>query len=90
MDMISRVAALEAETAGSNVRICSLAPGIIDTDMQVAARGASEADLPSVAMFRNFKSENLLKTPDEVAAKIIALERSGRLPAGLADIRELS
>jgi benzil reductase ((S)-benzoin forming) len=90
MDMISRVAALEAETAGSNVRICSLAPGIIDTDMQVAARGASEADLPSVGMFRNFKSENLLKTPDEVAAKIIALERSGRLPAGIADIRELN
>lgn len=89
MDMISRVAALEAEAAGANVRITSLAPGIIDTDMQVAARGASEAELPSVGMFRNFKSENLLKTPDEVAAKIIELERGGRLPAGVADLREL-
>ena len=89
MDMISRVAALEAETAGSNVTITSLAPGIIDTDMQVAARSASEADLPSVGMFRNFKTANLLKTPDEVAAKIIALGRSGRLPAGIADIREI-
>ena len=90
MDMISRVAALEAETAAANVRITSLAPGIIDTDMQVAARGASEADLPSVGMFRSFKSENQLKAPDEVAAKIIALEREGRLPAGVADIRELN
>jgi benzil reductase ((S)-benzoin forming) len=90
MDMISRVAALEADTAGSNVRITSLAPGIIDTDMQIVARNASETDLPSVGMFRSFKSDNLLKTPDEVAAKIIALERAGRLPAGIADIRELN
>jgi NAD(P)-dependent dehydrogenase (short-subunit alcohol dehydrogenase family) len=89
MDMISRVAALEAEAAGANVTITSLAPGIIDTDMQVAARSASAAELPSVDMFRNFKSENLLKTPDEVAAKIIALERARRLPPGIADLREL-
>jgi len=90
LDMISRVLALEAEAAGANVRITSLAPGIIDTDMQVAARTASETDLPSVGMFRNFKAENLLKTPAEVAARIIELERSGKLPAGIADIRELS
>ncbi|MEP6702710.1 MAG: SDR family NAD(P)-dependent oxidoreductase, partial [Betaproteobacteria bacterium] len=42
MDMISRVAAVEAEAAGACVTITSLAPGIIDTDMQVEARSASE------------------------------------------------
>jgi NAD(P)-dependent dehydrogenase (short-subunit alcohol dehydrogenase family) len=89
MDMISRVAALEAEAAGANVAICSLAPGIIDTDMQVAARNASEAELPSVGQFKRFKSDNLLKSAEEVAAKIIALERAGKLPAGIGDVREL-
>ena len=89
MDMISRVAALEAESAGSPITITSLAPGIIDTDMQITARNATEAALPSVAMFRTFKSDNMLKTADEVAARIIALERDGKLPAGIADVREL-
>jgi NAD(P)-dependent dehydrogenase (short-subunit alcohol dehydrogenase family) len=89
MDMISRVAVAEAEGAGTNITVTSLAPGIIDTDMQVTARSASEAQLPSVAMFRSFKSDNLLKSADEVAARIIALERAGKLPAGVADLREL-
>ena len=89
MDMISRVAALEAESAGAPITITSLAPGIIDTDMQVTARGATEKQLPSVAMFRTFKSDNMLKTAAEVAARIIALEGDDKLPAGIADVREL-
>ena len=89
MDMISRVAALEAESAGTPITITSLAPGIIDTDMQVTARTATEKQLPSVAMFRTFKSDNLLKSAGEVAERIIALERNGRLPAGIADVREI-
>ena len=89
LDMASRVAALEAESRGERVTITSLAPGIIDTDMQGVARAATEDDFPDVARFRAFKSDGLLKTSDEVAAKIIALERAGKLPAGIADLREL-
>ena len=70
--------------------ITSLAPGIIDTDMQVSARAATVEQFPDVERFRAFKSEGLLKTADEVARKIIALERAGKLPAGMADLRELS
>jgi NAD(P)-dependent dehydrogenase (short-subunit alcohol dehydrogenase family) len=90
MDMVSRVAALEAESAGAGVTITSLAPGIIETDMQVLARGASDEQFPSAPAFRAFKAQNLLKTPVEVAERIIALERTGKLPAGIADVRELS
>lgn len=89
LDMASRVAALEAEAAGQALVITSLAPGIIDTDMQVSARGATAEQLPSVEMFRSFKSERMLKGADEVGHRIIALERAGRLPAGIADVREL-
>ncbi|MBK7471227.1 MAG: SDR family NAD(P)-dependent oxidoreductase [Betaproteobacteria bacterium] len=89
LDMVSRVAALEVEAAGRAVTICSLAPGIIDTDMQVVARGATAAELPDVARFREFKSEGLLKSAAAVARKIIELERAGKLPAGIADLREL-
>jgi benzil reductase ((S)-benzoin forming) len=90
LDMGSRVAALEVEAVGSPVTITSLAPGVIDTDMQVVARGATEAQFPDVERFRAFKSGGMLKSADEVARRIIALERSGKLPAGIADLREIS
>lgn len=90
LDMASRVAALEVEAAGNLVTITSLAPGIIDTDMQVVARGANASQFPDVERFRAFKSEGMLKSADEVARKIIALERAGKLPPGIADLRELS
>lgn len=89
LDMASRVAALEMEARGRRVVICSLAPGIIDTDMQVVARGATEEQFPPVAQFRAFKTNGMLKSSDEVAAKIIALEHAGKLPSGIADVREL-
>lgn len=89
LDMMSRAAALEAEAAGQKLTITSLAPGIIETDMQVTARSASRDVFPEVERFRSFKADGLLKTAEEVAAKIIALERAGKLPAGIADVREL-
>ncbi|MEO8136711.1 MAG: SDR family NAD(P)-dependent oxidoreductase [Betaproteobacteria bacterium] len=89
LDMASRVAALETEGAAPAITICSLAPGIIDTDMQVSARAATADDFPDVERFRAFKSEGLLKSSEEVAGRIIALERAGKLPAGIADLREL-
>ncbi|MFS8085118.1 MAG: hypothetical protein ACMG6H_05770 [Acidobacteriota bacterium] len=45
---------------------------------------------PDVERFRAFKSEGLLKSADEVARKIIALERAGKLPSGIADLREIA
>ena len=89
LDMASRVAALEEEKAANPALVTSLAPGIIETDMQVAARSAKEEDFPEVGRFRAFKSEGMLKSPEEVARKIIALDREGKLPAGIADVREL-
>ena len=90
LDMASRVAVLEAEAAGHAATITSLAPGIIDTDMQVVARAATEAKFPPVGQFRAFKSEGMLKSADEVARRIIALDRAGKLPPGIADLRELA
>jgi benzil reductase ((S)-benzoin forming) len=90
LDMASRVAALEVEGAAHPVTITSLAPGIFETDMQVVARAALADQFPAVETFRAFKTQGMLKTPEEVARKIVDLERAGKLPAGIADLRELS
>lgn len=89
IDMVSKAAVLELEQKQRAIVVTSLAPGIFETDMQKTARSKSEEEFPSVGTFVGFKTQNLLHTPAEVAAKIIALERAGRMPAGLADLREL-
>lgn len=89
LDMASRVAALENETAQPGLRITSLAPGIIDTDMQVAARSADPSVFPEVGRFKGFKEQGLLKSGEEVARRILELDAAGKLPAGIADVREV-
>lgn len=89
LDMASRVAALEAEQSNDGLTVTSLAPGVIDTGMQGEVRAVSVEDFPDVEQFRAMKASGALKSPQEVAARIVELEIGGKLPGGLADIREL-
>jgi benzil reductase ((S)-benzoin forming) len=91
LDMASRVAALEAQGRGAAVEVVSLAPGVIDTGMQAAVRGASPEDFADVERFRRMKEEGALRPPEDVAAEILRLEAAGRLAGEpVADLRQLS
>jgi benzil reductase ((S)-benzoin forming) len=74
MDHLSRAMALDEATQAQPARIVSLAPGIIDTDMQVQLRSADPAQFPDQALFAGFKSSGALETPAAVAAKLIAFQ----------------
>jgi NAD(P)-dependent dehydrogenase (short-subunit alcohol dehydrogenase family) len=90
IDMVSRVAALEAQTAHTGVQVVSLAPGVIDTPMQGIVRSASPEEFVDVERFRQMKAAGELRDPVEVAADILRHERSGKLFAEpLADLRTL-
>ena len=90
MDMVSRVAALEAQTARTGVEVVSLAPGVIDTPMQGVVRSASPEEFVDVERFRQMKAAGELRDPADVAADILRLERSGKLFAEpVADLRTL-
>jgi benzil reductase ((S)-benzoin forming) len=72
------------------LRICSLAPGIIDTDMQAEIRTTSAERFPLREKFEAFKREGDLSNPKERAVDIVDYllsERFGERP--VADIREL-
>jgi benzil reductase ((S)-benzoin forming) len=66
--MFSKVAAEELSTLG--FRVFSLAPGIVDTEMQAEIRKAESGDFPALDRFVSYKSNGLLSTPEEVAEKI--------------------
>lgn len=77
--------------ARASVRICSLAPGVIDTGMQDAIRAASEKNFPLRDRFVALHAEGRLSAPDSVALAAVDYllgEKFGSQP--VADLRELA
>ena len=85
MDHLSRAMAMDEATQAQPARIVALAPGIIDTDMQVQLRSGDPAQFPDQAVFASFKASGALETPAAVAAKLIAFQNRadfGSQPVG--------
>lgn len=71
MDNLSRAMALDEAEKPDGAAIVSLAPGIIDTDMQRQLRAGDPSGFPDHAVFVNFKTSGQLLSPDEAAAKVL-------------------
>lgn len=68
LDMHARASQLD-EVSG--LRIASVAPGVIDTDMQADIRAASDDDFPLRERFEAMKREGQLESPEAVAYKLV-------------------
>jgi NAD(P)-dependent dehydrogenase (short-subunit alcohol dehydrogenase family) len=89
MDHFTRCLALEEALRPHGARVCSLAPGVIDTDMQVQLRGARPEDFPDQARFAQLQTRGLLSSPDEAAHAVLAyLARPDFGQHPVADVRE--
>ncbi|MDU0809985.1 MAG: SDR family oxidoreductase [Burkholderia sp.] len=87
LDHHARVVAMEENNA---FRICSIAPGIVDTDMQATIRASSINQFPSLERFKKLKKSGKLSMPENVAQKLIDYifsDEFGKTP--VVDIREL-
>lgn len=67
LDRFSETIHLDEKEKGRNIRVFSLAPGVIDTDMQSAIRSSDAQDFSSLETFRNLKLNNELIRPEETA-----------------------
>jgi benzil reductase ((S)-benzoin forming) len=88
MDLFSRCVALEEAMQANGARICSLAPGVIDTDMQVQLRSSGGDRFPDVGTFVGLKEKGVLASPQAAAADVLAFlarEDFGANP--VADVR---
>ena len=89
MDHLARAVALEEATRPNGAKIVSLAPGVIDTDMQVQLRGADPAAFPERERFMNLKTGGQLDSPATAAAKLIQyLYRPDFGSNPVADVRD--
>jgi short-subunit dehydrogenase len=89
MDHFTRCMALDEALKPHGAKVCSLAPGVIDTDMQVQLRGAAAQDFPDQEGFKQLKSTGMLSSPQGAAANVLAyLARAdfGAQPVG--DVRD--
>jgi benzil reductase ((S)-benzoin forming) len=68
LDHYTRCLAVEAP---KGLKVVSLAPGVIDTDMQAQLRATSLSEFPMRPRFDQLKQDNALATPDSVAEKLL-------------------
>lgn len=72
MDHFTRCLALDEALKPNGARACSLAPGVIDTDMQVQLRHADAVDFPDQGNFFALKANSQLASPSDAAAHVLA------------------
>lgn len=89
MDQFSQCVALEEAPHPHGARIVSLAPGVIDTDMQVQLRAGDPAAFPDVGNFIGMKERGQLTSPEAAATRILSyLERADFGSKVVADVRD--
>ncbi len=89
MDHFTRCPALDEALKPRGAKVCSLAPGVIDTDMQVQLRSTDDALFPDRQGFAGLHLGGQLTSPDEAARRVLAyLARADFGQNPVADVRE--
>ena len=89
MDHFTRCVALEELLKTNGAKLCSLAPGVIDTGMQEQLRAASSNVFPDQSSFLNLKTSGSLSSPEEAAKRVLAvLMRADFGVNPVADVRD--
>jgi NAD(P)-dependent dehydrogenase (short-subunit alcohol dehydrogenase family) len=89
LDHFSRCLALDEALVPNGAKVCALAPGVIDTDMQIQLRSASAQAFPDRAAFVALQSNGQLRSTTQAAHSVLAyLERPDFGSDVVADVRQ--
>jgi len=89
MDHFTRCSALDEAGRPHGARLVSLAPGVIDTDMQVQLRGGDPAGFPDRERFVELQRQGQLSSPEDAAQRVLAwLNRPDFGQNPVADVRD--
>lgn len=87
IDSLTRVMAVDHP----DVHCFSIAPGIVDTEMQGEIRQVEAEDFPDKERFLNYKKNGELSDPKEVAAKLLTiLDQPDSAPDSVFSLRDLN
>ena len=89
MDHFTRCLALEEAAKPNGARVCAMAPGVIDTDMQVHLRNADEAAFADRSRFLDLKAKGQLSSATDCAKKLLVYMNAPEFGREvIADIRD--
>ena len=89
LDHLTRAMALDEAMRPNGAKLVSLAPGVIDTDMQVHLRAGESAGFPEKANFIGMKEKGQLSSAPDAAARVLAyLARDDFGASAVADVRD--
>jgi NAD(P)-dependent dehydrogenase (short-subunit alcohol dehydrogenase family) len=89
MDHFTRCLALDEASQPNGAKVCSLAPGVIDTDMQTQLRGANPDHFPDRLGFEKLKKAGQLSSTKDAAQRVLAwLDRPDFGFQAVADVRD--
>lgn len=90
LDHLARAVALEEAARSDGARIVSLAPGVIDTDMQLQLRSADPTLFPERERFAQMKASAALDSPQAAAARLLRfLDMADFGKEAIGDVREV-
>jgi benzil reductase ((S)-benzoin forming) len=89
LDHFTRCSALDEARSPNGARLVSLAPGVIDTDMQTQLRAGDPAAFPDLPRFEALQRDGQLSSPEQAAQRLLAwLERPDFGDRPVADVRD--
>jgi NAD(P)-dependent dehydrogenase (short-subunit alcohol dehydrogenase family) len=89
LDMATRCAELDEEGSANPARFVSLAPGVIDTDMQTDLRSTDAEGFKEQHRFIDLKQSGQLSSPEDAAKRVLAyLDRPDFGANLIADVRD--
>jgi len=89
MDHFTRCLALDEARVPNGAKVCSLAPGVIDTDMQLQLRTAPDESFPDRSGFAGMHEKGQLTSAQAAAERLLAyLARPDYGQQPVADVRD--
>ena len=89
LDRFSETIQLEEKEKGRDVKVWSVAPGVIDTDMQEKIRSASADNFSSLETFLDLKKNDELTNPQVAADKLFRLIVQEEIDRVVCSLREI-
>lgn len=90
INMLTKVIATEQENAKNPVKVISIYPGVVDTDMQTEIRTKNEKQFKNINRFIELKEQKLLSSPKDAANNIYKIYCNNSLPNGtIIDVRSV-
>ena len=88
LDMMTKTVGLEQSQNNSDVKIISVHPGVVDTQMQAEIRKTDKAVFKDVERFIDLKESGSLEDPGTVGSKIFKLELDNIINGAIIDFRK--